>query len=91
MEMENMKENFSYDLQFLLPYMKVTLKQLSKVALKNSCLQKLMSLRKASAAKLCNGIRRYFANQKQIGLFYLIAEGRIFQYLCLRIRSSYNI
>ena len=31
----------------------------------------------ASVAKLCSGIRRYFVEQRKIGLFYVIAEIRI--------------
>ena len=46
MEMRNMKEKILCDLWFSLPDMKVILKQLSEMFLKNSCLWKFMSLKK---------------------------------------------
>ena len=60
--------------------MKVTLKQLPETVLKNSCPLNSMSLKKASVAKLYNGICRCFAKEQEIGLVYLSAERRILQY-----------
>ena len=64
--------------------MKVSLKQLSETVNvhvgESSMSVKIHVLDKAAAAKLYNSIRRYFAKQREIGLFYLIAEIRIFQY-----------
>ena len=40
-----MKEKLSCNLWFSLPEMKVTLKQLSEIILKNSCPHKFMSLK----------------------------------------------
>ena len=59
--MENEKEKLSFDSWFSQPDMKITLKQLSEMVLKNSCLQKFMSSEKVSVAKLYSCIYSYFS------------------------------
>ena len=81
--------------------MKIALKQLCETILKNSCPSKLMFLKKASVGKLYNGIHRYFAKQREIVLFYQIAENRIFNtvsvsrhtntYACYHIPTVYSV
>ena len=56
--------------------MKVTLKQLSGTKFRSV---KINVLKIPSAAKLYRGIRRYFAKQRKIDLFYLITDSRILQ------------
>ena len=46
-------------------------------------------LKKASVAKLYSDIRRYFAKQQEIGLFYLIVESRIMQFYFCQRRYQY--
>ena len=38
---------------------------------------KIYGLKEASVAKLYSGIRKYFARQREIGLFYLVPDCRI--------------
>ena len=75
--MENMKEKLSCDLWFSLPEIKVTLKQLSETVLKKFMSVQILVFKIASVAKLYSGIRKYFAKQQEICLFYFIAESRM--------------
>ena len=83
MEMENMKEKLSFDLWLSLLDMKATLKHgfMPKATVWNDSEKfmfvKIHVLKKAYVAKLYSGFRRYFAKQREIGLFCLIAESRI--------------
>ena len=80
MEMESMKEKLSCNLWFSLPDMKVS----NSATVWNGS-EKFMSVKihvfkKAPVAKLYSDIRIYFAKQREIGLFYLIAESGILQF-----------